>query len=448
MRILFILPYDSTYRYKGSFTRSISYAPLTLSVLAALVPKELEADIRIIDEGVEKPCFKGEFDIVAITCVTSSANRAYELCDYWRDKGSFVVLGGVHPTLMPAEAAAHADSIFIGLAEETFPEFLKDYSRGTPRKIYRYEPECGHLSMPVPRRDLLSKAYINIPTVIANRGCRNSCGYCSIHKLWGHKGLTRPVGEVIDEIKALNKKRFILLDPSPTSDMEYAEEFFKALVPLHIKWSGLSTVDVVNKPQLFELMVKSGCEGILAGFESIHGDSLMSVGKGMNKVEEYKYAVKQFHSADIPVLGCFVAGFDSDTRESLMETVDFIDEIGVDLPRFSILTPFPGTTLFEDYEKNGRILTKNWDRYDTMHVVFQPENMQPEELQLAFHEMWKRTYTIKRILKRISNTRRDKIIKLGANIGFKYYARKLQKEGSSYGFIRENHRSRPIEQYR
>lgn len=434
MKILFILPYDNTYKYKGNFTKSISYAPLTLSVLAALVPKEINAEMKIIDEGVQRTNDMGEFDIVVITCVTSSANRAYQLSQYWREKGSYVVLGGAHPTLMWDEAAAHAHSIFIGLAEETFPEFIQDYIDGKPQKIYKQGDKCNHLSMPTPRRDLMSKAYINIPTVVANRGCQNSCAYCSIHKLWGHHGLTRPVGEVIKEIKGLHTKRIMLLDPSPTSNEEYAEEFFTALIPLKIRWSGLSTIDVVHHPKLFDLMIKSGCEGILAGFESINRENLVSVGKETNKVDEYKYAVKQFHHADIPVLGCFVAGFDSDTRESLMETVDFIDEIGVDLPRFSILTPFPGTNMFDDYDKQGRILTKDWNMYDTMHVVFEPKSMSQEELQLAFYQMWKRSYSLKCILKRINNTRYEKIIKLGANIGFKYYAHKLRKKGITNDF--------------
>jgi len=438
MRILFILPYDTTYKYKGSFTKAISYAPLTLSVLVALVPKEIKAFIKIVDEGVEKFDNSGDFDIVCITCVTSSAKRAYELCHYFRKKKSYVVLGGVHPTLMPEEAAAHAHSVFIGLAEETFPEFIKDYLNGSPKKSYQQASQCKHLSMPIPRRDLISTAYINIPTVVANRGCQNSCAYCYIHKLWGHQGLTRPIVEVIREIKGLNSKRIILLDPSPSSNEAYAEEFFKALVPLKIKWSGLSSIDVVHHPKLFDLMVKSGCEGILAGFESINSDNLVAVGKSTNKVDDYKYAIRQFHRADIPVLGCFVAGFDSDTRASLMETVDFIDEIGVDLPRFSILIPFPGTSMFDEYDKNGRILTRDWHRYDTMHVVFQPKAMEPQELQLAFYDMWKRSYSLKRIIKRMSNTRYEKIIKQGANIGFKYYAHKLSKDGINNDDSREN----------
>ena len=201
------------------------------------------------------------------------------------------------------------------------------------------------------------------------------------------------------------------------------------MIPLKIKWSGLSTIDIVNKPELFDLMVKSGCEGILAGFETISCENLLSVDKGTNKVNEYKYAVKQFHKVNIPILGCFVAGFDSDTRQSLYEMVDFIDQAGIDLPRFSILTPFPGTPMFDTYEKSGRILTKNWDLYDTMHTVFEPKNMSPKELQEIFFDMWKRAYASKRILKRLSNTRKERIIKLGANIGFKYYANKLRRMG-------------------
>lgn len=429
MQILFILPFDQTYRYKGSFTKSISYAPLTLTVLAALVPPEMKAKIKLVDEGVDKPCRHGYFDLVAITCVTSTARRAYQLSQYWRDRGSYVVLGGVHPTLMPEEASQHADSIFIGLAEKTFPQFLRDFQKGIPQKRYYHPPQGVSLSMPVPRRDLLSKKYLGIPTVLANRGCFNQCRYCSINQLWGQDSLLRPISEVIAEIKALKTRRLILLDPSPTSNEGYARQFFEALIPLKIKWSGLSTIDVVNKPALFDLMVKSGCEGILIGFESINSKNLLSVGKGMNKVGEYKYAVEQFHQANIPVLACFVIGFDHDTRDDLLDTVDFIDEIGIDLPRFSILTPFPGTIMFDEYKKEQRILTTNWDFYDTMHVVFEPKKMSPAELQEIFFEMWEKAYGIRKIWRRFRYTKGERLLKLGANLGFKYYASQLRKVG-------------------
>lgn len=427
MRILLILPFDNTYKYKGSFSKSISYAPLTLAVLAALIPSSLNAEIRTVDEGVEKPVMVGEYDIVAISCVTSSANRAYELAAFWKKKGSYVLLGGPHVTLMPHEAAPHGDSLFIGAGEMSFPAFFSDYTKGIQKKIYHGTEDGTHLPMPIPRRDLISDRYMKIPTVIANRGCSNQCGYCCIHKLWGHKGTTRPIQDVIHEIKGLKTKRIILLDPSPTSDPEYAEAFFKALIPLKIKWSGLSTIDIVKNEKLFSLMVNSGCEGILAGLESFNAKNLIDANKMTNTVSEYKHAVKCLHKENISVLGCVMAGFDHDTRESLLETVEMMDEIGIDLPRYSILTPFPGTKLYEDMDRDGRIITKNWDLYDTMHVVFKPRQMTEEELQSTFFEMWQRSYGFGRILKRVNNLKHERLLKLGANLGFMYYANTLSK---------------------
>jgi radical SAM superfamily enzyme YgiQ (UPF0313 family) len=424
MKILFILPFDNTYRRRGAFTRLISYAPLSLPTLAALVPESLHAEIKIVDEGVDKPITEGEFDIVAISCVTSSANRAYELCRYWKNKGGYTVLGGVHPTLMTDEACNHSDSVIKGIGENTFPRFLNDFINGSPKKLYVSEKTCGYMSMPVPRRDLISKKYMSIPTVIASRGCRNHCTFCSIPKLYGKDGFSRPVGEFIDEIKMIGKKNFIFLDPSITSDREYAIELFEALIPLKIKWGGLSTIDVADDKELFELMVKSGCSGILAGFESINQESLKSVGKATNEVRKYKESVRIFHGENIPILGCFVMGFDGDTKENLANLPEMIDEIGIDVPRFSLLTPFPGTPLFTQYKENKRIITENWDLYDTMNVVFEPKNISPEELQNIFYDVWKKTYETKRILNRFVNNR--SLLALFAGIGFKYYAGRLR----------------------
>ncbi|MDR3294224.1 MAG: radical SAM protein [Clostridiales Family XIII bacterium] len=428
MDILFILPYDCSYRYKGGFTRSISYAPLTLSTLAALVPPELNARMTLVDEGVQKPATAGRFDLVAITCTTSAANRAYALCEFWRKKGSYVVLGGAHPTFMPAEAALHADSVFVGFAEYTFPQFFRDLAHGAPQKRYDASAPGACLPLPDPRRDLISRRYMNIPTILANRGCSNHCSYCCIPRLWGGSGVARPVGEVVDEIKRLGRKRYILLDPSFSSDPEYAKELLHALIPLKITWSGLASIDIAEDDALFSLLPQSGCEGILSGFESLNAADLAQVGKKTNRVDGYRRAVRRFHAAGIPVLGCFVAGFDHDTAQSLYEMIDVIDEIGVDLPRFSVLTPFPGTPLYDAYEKQGRILTKDWDAYDTMHVVFAPRRMDADALQQTFYGIWKKAYETKRILRRIGHTRKNRALKLMANLGFQYYARHLARE--------------------
>jgi radical SAM superfamily enzyme YgiQ (UPF0313 family) len=424
MKILFILPFDNTYRRRGAFTRLISYAPLSLPTLAALVPESLNAEMKIVDEGVDKPISDGDFDIVAISCVTSSANRAYELCSYWKSKGSYTVLGGVHPTLMTDEALIHCDTVIKGLGENTFPQFLSDFLSGTPKKLYISEKTCGYMSMPIPRRDLISKKYMSIPTVIASRGCANHCTFCSIPKLYGNDGYSRPIGEFIDEIKSIGKKKFIFLDPSITSNRDYAFELFKGLIPLKIKWGGLLTIDVTDDTELFELMVKSGCSGILAGFESVNQESLNGVGKATNEVSKYKESVRIFHNEKIPVLGCFVLGFDSDTKDNLTLLPEIIDEISIDVPRFSLLTPFPGTPLYSQYKNQNRIITENWDLYDTMNVVFKPKNFTPDELQNVFYDVWKKTYQTKRILNRFANNKSH--LALFAGIGFKYYAGRLR----------------------
>ncbi|NLD45646.1 MAG: B12-binding domain-containing radical SAM protein [Clostridiaceae bacterium] len=428
MRILLILPYDSTYKYKGFFKRSLSYAPLTLTTLAALVPDEFNAHIDIVDEGVEKLELKNDFyDIVGITCVASSANRAYELAAYFRGKGSFVVLGGSHATLMPEEALKHADAVVAGQGEKAWPELLYDFSKGKAKKVYSC-PSTGPLFSPVPRRDLLTAGkYLNVPTIIANRGCSNHCEFCSIHKLSCCCSNLRPVNEVIDEIIQVRAKKILLLDPSPLSNREYAKELFAAMAGQGIKWAGLSTIDIAADEEVFELAVKSGCEGLLVGFESLNQSSLAGCRKTFNSVKGYKEAVAKLHSGGISVLGCFVLGFDDDTLHDFLDLPEIIDELNIDVPRFSVLTPFPGTDLYVRLKKEGRILSEDWSLYDTEHVVFQPQNMTPDELEKALYTIWKRCYGMRRLVKRSINMPQNRLLGLITNLGFRYYTKRFDK---------------------
>lgn len=428
MRILLILPSDSTYKYKGFFKRSLSYAPLTLITLASLVPREFGAQIDIVDEGVQKVCYsKYYYDIVGITCVASSAARAYELASYFKSKGSFVVLGGAHPTLLPNEASEHADAVIVGPGEASWPKLLGDYMSGKAKKIYRCSPSDS-LLVPVPRRDLLPKGkYLSVPTVLANRGCSNCCEFCSIHKLWGCKNVTRPIHEVIDEIRLLNTKKILLLDPSPTSNRQYAKELFNALVSLKIKWAGLSTMDTAYDDELLELMIRSGCEGLLVGFESLNQINLNMSRKAFNGVHRYKEAINKFHAGKISILGCFVLGFDHDTKEDFAVIPETIDELGIDIPRFSVLTPFPGTDLYNRLKHEGRILTEDWSLYDTEHVVFEPKNMAPDELGRGLHKIWADCYKIERIIKRCAQMQDNRLLGWLVNMGFRYYSKRFSK---------------------
>ncbi len=432
MKILLILPHDRTYRYRGFFKRSLSYAPLTLSTLAGLVPPELNADITIIDEGVQKAEYNGSrYDVVGITCVTSSAPRAYELSEKFRQQGSLVVLGGAHPTLNPEEASHHADIVVAGHAESAWPDILNNYNKGEIfKRVYRTQaPLC--LPTTVPARCLLKRGhYLKIPTVIASRGCSHRCSFCSIHSLWNGSVCYRPLDEVIEEIKKLGNKQILFLDPNITADKEYAQALFKALIPLKVSWAGLATADISDDDLLLEGAVSSGCIGLLMGFESLCQEAITNCGKASYSVDKYKETVTRLHTHGIRVLGCFVLGFDEDTRESVDQTVDFVDEIGIDIPRYAVLTPFPGTGLFTRFKGEGRILTNEWSNYDTEHVVFRPKQMEPQELQAKLHQIWKRSYSSRRIVKRIMQIKKSRSLTSAVNFGFRHYATHIARRNS------------------
>lgn len=425
MKILLILASDNTYRHNGFIYNKSLYAPLTLSTLAALVPPELDPEITIIDEGVQRLDYDGQrWDVVGITCCASAAPRAYELAKNFRTKGTLVVLGGSHPSLNPEEAASHADAVVAGYAEEAWPALLRAHAAGEPLQRIYHTPAPRELPAVPPRRDLIPDSiYLTKNTVIASRGCANRCDFCAIHTMWDRSPCVRPVAEVVEEIKALPKKKVLFLDPNLTASRSYAHQLFESLIPLKIKWRGLATLDMTRDPEMMRLATASGCYGILAGFETMHQANLLAAAKPIQQVSEYKEAVRIFHESGISVLGCFVLGFDEDTRATFANIADFIDEVGVDLTRFSILTPYPGTDLFKKMDAEGRILTRDWNQYDTEHVVFQPAQMTPEELLAGYRAAWKDLYRSRRIIKRALRAESigAGVVSLAGNLIFKYH---------------------------
>jgi radical SAM superfamily enzyme YgiQ (UPF0313 family) len=433
MKILLIIPRDHTYRYHGIANKIIGpYAPLTLVTLAALVPPELDAHIDTVDEGVQQPRYENkQYDVVGITCVTSSAHRAYELSKYWRERGAFVVLGGAHPTLMPDEAQQHADSVVVGLAEETWPQLLRDFKNGVAQKRYQAQ-YAGELSSPVARRDLFPRlGYLPFATVIANRGCRNHCYYCVVNQLDYARCVVRPIPEVVDEIRSLRTRRVIFLDPNLVSDRDYASRLLEALIPLKLKWMAPTPADVIYDSELFDLIVRSGCEGVLIGFESFSQASLNRNGKKFNQVHRYKEIVNTLHARGIAVSGCFVLGFDDDTPEILEQTAENVYEIGLDFPRYALLTPFPGSHLFSHFKREGRLLTEDWAYYDSQHVVFRPRHMAPARLQQIFDDTLKRSFSYGHILHRARQAPHSMLLSLVANWGLREALASAWKENAS-----------------
>jgi len=405
------------------------YAPLTLTTLASLIPAEIPADVTLLDEGVDEidPA-KIEADIVGITVITGTAPRAYEISALLRARGIPVVLGGVHPTLMPEEASRYADCIVTGYAEESWPRLLGDFVAGGMLRRYDQSPNLTLRDLPFPRRDLYKNGLVNVAeTLEATRGCIFQCDFCVVPSAWGTTPLQKPVGDVIADLRQMRAKRAIFLDLNLIANLPYARELFTAMIPLKLQWAGLVTTTIAWDEELLDLAARSGCKGLLIGFESIDQNALDESKKSFNMRKDYHLVVDRIHDRGIAIMGCFVFGFDSDTLETFDRTVDFVMESRMDLPRYSIAVPFPATGLFRPLKKENRILTEDWSLYDGQHVVFEPRNMSPDQLLNHTSRAWKKTYEYKSIVKRVLGSGTRMLVSGAANLGYRFYANNLDK---------------------
>jgi radical SAM superfamily enzyme YgiQ (UPF0313 family) len=436
-RMLIAMPDGSIHKLKlGPVHRSFREAPLTATSLAALVPEELDFDIRIVDESIDNIPYEDYFDLVAISCLTGTSLKAYKIADFFRGKGSTVVLGGVHVTLMAEEAKQHADSIVKGFAEKTWPQLLYDYVNGAMKTEYS-DSEMHFHDLPAPRRDLQRGNGYMIPNVVsATRGCKAKCDFCTV-PVAGYGWYERPVGEVIEEIKNIPTRRFVFNDVSMGENPEYFKELLKALVPLKKTWGGLLSTKAFQDEEILKLLKISGCVYILIGLESINNMSLKSIYKGFNRFEEYGYIIKLLHSVDIVLMGCFIFGFDDDHPDVFERTVDFANDYKVDIPRYAVYTPYPGTEAFRKLSDEGRILHHYWQHYDTQHVVFRPKNMTPQQLDYGFRWAFRKTYSIFSSLRRTIHTGKNFPITFGGNVAYNIYINRLFSEKNRIYEFRE-----------
>lgn len=428
MHILLISPRGPLYRHRGgAWRKSLRYAPLTLTTLAALIPPELDAQVTLVDEGIEEVDLQAHADLVGISAITGTAPRAYELAAHFRQRGIPVVLGGVHPTLLPEEAAQHADAMVVGYAEESWPQLLRDFVAGQMQPRYDQSSTFSLAGAPFPRRDLVNPRHFVMPhTLEATRGCIHRCEFCVVPSAWG-RPIQRPVGEVIADLRQMGGRRFLFLDLNLIANVDYAKELFTALIPLGRQWGGLATVAVAWDDELLDLAARSGCRGLLIGFETLSPDALAETKKSFNLRQDYKEVVRRLHARKIGVQGTFVFGFDSHGPNAFAETVEFALDAHVDLPRYAILTPFPGTPLFRNLANQGRILTQDWTLYDGQHVVYQPARLSPQELLQGTEWAWKETYSYAGIAKRLMGSRILLPLSLMGNLGYRFYAHNLHK---------------------
>lgn len=431
MKIALISPKGPLYRARGGiFKKSLRYQPLTLTTLAALIPKDLDAAVELYDEGIAPIPDTLDADLIGLTVITGTASRSYELSAQFRAQGKTVVLGGPHVTLVPDEAAQNADAICIGYAEDTWPQLLRDFAGRRLQPSYRQAPDftLDRPDMPFARRDLFDpRNFLTQAVFEATRSCGHDCEFCVAPSAWGRKQFQKPVDWVARDIAQVGDKKVIFIDLNLISDRAYARALFTALIPLNIQWFGLSTVLLAHDRELMELVARSGCKGLLLGLETMNPASMDDAGKRFNQSVDFGKLIADLHHLGIAIQGCFVFGLDHDTPAVFDTTVEFALDTGIDLPRFSVLTPFPGTPLHTRLAAQGRILSRDWELYDGQHVVFQPLSMSVKELAEGHERAWKKVYRWSAIARRLWKARNFGPIALAANTGYRFYAHNLHR---------------------
>ncbi|MEM0466593.1 MAG: radical SAM protein [Candidatus Thermoplasmatota archaeon] len=371
---------------------------LSARQLAALTPKK--HTVTVLNERYDEVDFHQHYDLVLIDFVTSTAPHAYELADGFRSIGIPVVLSGMHPSLMPHEAKQHADSVLIGPAETVWLELLSDAEQHRLQPFYYGTYFDRELYIPPTQVQL--PGFVLTGAVQATRGCPYKCWFCPEASIPGSSQLYfRPVEEVVREIQKLPQKTFIFYDASLTINPGYTKELFRQMKGLRKHFFCNGNVDVLAQDEdLVRLSKEAGCISWLVGFESVDQRTLDVMKKKTNTVSEYGLAVSNIHKHHMAVVGCFMVGFDTDTPQIFQETLQKIYQLKIDVVDFCILTPFPGTPLFAELEREGRILTKDWALYTLKNVVFQPKNMSADDLIRGVQLMYADFYSIKNTIRR------------------------------------------------
>ena len=432
MKILLIFPRiehgATTYSDKGSWSSILfGYPIITLPHLAGITPRQ--HTVKIANENYEDIDFDEPADLVGITSYTMTAPRVYEIADEFRRRGKKVVLGGYHPTAMPQEAIQHADSVVLGEAELTWPEVLHDAESGGLKQFYGPNPDFDMAAIPPIRRDLIRQNPM-IGAVQSTRGCPNQCEFCAIASFCKHAVKQRPVKNVVEEIKQMPNRIFVIHDPSLTVNPAYSRELFKELIrqKVHKGWVSNGNSNVLGKvdEEFLELAKKSGCVEWFVGFESVSQASLNGIKKTVNKVEDFKKTIKRLHKYGMAVQGGIIFGFDQDTPEIFDLTLEKMYEWELDAVEINILTPFPGTPLYDRLEREGRIVSKDWKRYNQVDVVFKPKQMTEKELFEGSRKVAKQYYSVPNVIKRAVRTftivrNLPAVLPAGTNYTFRRY---------------------------
>lgn len=387
---------------ESPFWRPIKYSlfpPLGLATLAAYLSLEDEIDLQ--DQHVEELNLNDSPDLVIIQVYITNAYRAYEIVTHYRNQGAYVILGGLHVTSLPEEAAQYADSIFIGPGEETFPEFLRDFKNKKPKKRYSSSKRTLEKIPPI-RRDLIKRNRYLVPnSIVVTRGCPHHCNFCYKDAFFegGKSFYTQKVDDALAEIDRLSGRHLYFLDDHLLGNAKFATELFEGMKGMNRVFQGAATVDSILRGNLIEKAAEAGLRSLFVGFETFSPQNLKQSNKKQNLEKDYIKAVQRLHSLGIMINGSFVFGLDEDDQDVFKRTVDWGVNNAITTSTYHILTPYPGTRLFKDMEQQGRIITKNWDMYDTRNVVYQTTNLSAEDLKKGYDWAYQEFYSWSNIFK-------------------------------------------------
>ncbi len=431
-KILFVTPYSQgTSRFMASSLgllgrRLSSHYPLGVGVLAALTPRA-DFSVKLVNEyWQERPDYQDDADIVALSFMTCNAPRAYDIADRFRARGKLVVMGGLHASACATEAAQHADAVFVGEAEETWPQFLQDFLTGRVQPLYRASRPVPPELIPIPDRTVTKRnRRLSKISLIASRGCPYGCDFCSVTSFFGRKVRCRPVPQVMAEIQealALENHGVRLLafkDDNIAVNKEYAHELLENLIPLNVRWLAQSDLRSLDDPELITVMRKSGCMMLAVGLETVHPCHMARFGKTFEDLDKMKEIISLLHKHNIYIWGSYIIGFDEDTPESIDKMYRQALYLGIDFFTIAILTPFPGSELYEKMRQDNRIINQQWQYYDFEHLVFEPRNITAPVLEKLHAETLGRFYQGSAICKRLGQAM-WRVIQSGRYVPLRY----------------------------
>jgi len=430
-KLLLIAPLGKT----GLVGKDITFRfpSLGLLRLASATPPDWE--VKIIDEKVEPLDLSESADLIGITAMTVTSLRAYEIADHFRQRHIKVVLGGMHVSCLPDEALGHCDCVVIGEGELLWPEVIADFEQGQMKPIYRHNDGLPSIdSLPSLNWDLYrNKRYLPVHFVETTRGCPLDCEFCAVTNAFGGRFRNRSLTEVLSELNNFKpfdgfltlKNCLFFVDDNLISNRAYARKLLTRLADFKFKWFAQASMNIANDPEILSLCQRSGCMGLFIGFESLSEETLRALGHKPNHPVRYLETVERIHDHGIGIDASFVFGFDTDDEGVFDRTVEFVQRAKIEVAYFSILTPYPGTRLFERMRAEGRLLTEDWSLYDTGHVVFRPKPFTPDRLLDGYYQALGETYSVGSIFKRMWGTTSYKNFFWPMNFGFRRAATSL-----------------------